>query len=151
MTKLENKNIHYIICGKGKLLNKLKTLAKELQVDDKISFLGFRKDIIEITKVSDIFIFPSLQEGLPVALMEAMASGLPVICSNIRGNEDLIIDEKGGYLIEPYDVDRFAEKINSLIENKELIEKFKNNNLSEIKLFDTFEVGLRMRQIYSLR
>ncbi|WP_242945890.1 glycosyltransferase [Anaerobranca californiensis] len=51
--------------------------------------------------MSDLFAFPSYREGLPVSLMEAMASGLPIVCSNIRGNSDLIEDGKGGYLIEP--------------------------------------------------
>lgn len=77
-------------CKKEELIK----LSKELNLQEKVEFLGYRQDVKEILKASDIFCFPSKQEGLPVALMEAMASGLPVICSDIRGNKDLIEDKR---------------------------------------------------------
>lgn len=83
-------NIHYAICGHGQLDNYLAQLVEELDVTDMVTFLGYREDILEVYQTADIFIFPSYQEGLPVALLEAMASGLPVICSDIRGNQDLM-------------------------------------------------------------
>ena len=98
LSQLEDKNIVYAICGKGQLHDYLNNLARRLNILDRVFFLGFRTDIIEICKSSDIFVFPSLQEGLPVALMEAMACGLPVVCSQIRGNVDLITDGVNGYL-----------------------------------------------------
>lgn len=69
---------------------KLKNLVTDLQLNDQVLFLGYRKDVFEIYRIADIFVFPSIREGMPVALMEAMASNLPVICSNIRGNRELI-------------------------------------------------------------
>lgn len=94
-------NVTYIICGQGDLKDHLNYLAKQYNVD--LRLLGFRSDRIELMKMSDIFIFPSLQEGLPVALMEAIACELPCIASKIRGNIDLIVDEKNGYLINTKD------------------------------------------------
>ena len=61
--------------------------------------LGYRSDIIELLKISDCFVFPSLREGLPVALMEAITCGLFIVCSNIRGNTDLVEGNMTGYLL----------------------------------------------------
>lgn len=81
-----------LICGTGAQEETLKAKAKELDIEHKIHFLGFRIDIFEILKAADVFVFPSKQEGLPVALMEAMAAGLPCVASRIRGNVDLLPD-----------------------------------------------------------
>ncbi|WP_375152672.1 glycosyltransferase [Enterococcus mundtii] len=64
----------------------------------KIELLGYRNDVIEIMKISDLFVFPSKREGLPVSVMEAMANGVPVMASNIRGNMDLITQGENGIL-----------------------------------------------------
>src|SRR5699024_7176133 len=98
IAKAENKNIHYAIAGQGLLKLGLHELAIALNISSQIHFLGYRKDIPELLSAADIFVFPSLREGLSVSLMEAMASGLPVIASDIRGNIDLIDVNKGGYL-----------------------------------------------------
>lgn len=84
------KNVHYLICGVGPLKEQHEELAKKLEVSDRLHLLGYRNDVIKIMKSCDIFVFPSKREGLSVALMEAMACGLPCIASKIRGNVDLI-------------------------------------------------------------
>ena len=90
LSKLKDKNFVYIICGRGPLLEQLKELAVQLGLEKKVKLLGFRKDIAEICKIADLFVFPSIHEGLPVALMEAIASNIPAIASDIRGNRDLL-------------------------------------------------------------
>lgn len=120
LSQIKDKNFIYLICGRGVLMEYLKNLTKQLGLESKVKFLGFRKDIAEICKTSDLFIFPSYQEGLPVALMEAMAAGLPIIASNVRGNRDLIEKEN---LFEPNDVKTLTsliEKQIELIRQKEL-------------------------------
>ena len=97
LSQLDDRSVVYAICGKGPLRGYLQDLARHLNVLDRVFFLGFRTDIIEICKASDIFVFPSLQEGLPVALMEAMVCNLTIVCSNIRGNSDLIIVGQNGF------------------------------------------------------
>lgn len=145
LLRLNNSNVHYLICGQGSLEDYLRELVKELGLENQVHMLGFRKDIGEICKVSDAFAFLSYREGLSVALMEAMASGLPVICSNIRGNSDLIANEKGGYLLKPNDVGSLAEIIENLINNDilrinfgkhnaEIIEEFGIENIKEIMI-----------------
>ncbi len=116
---LEDKNIFYFICGVGEKKEELKRLANRLGVGKQVKFLGYRKDLDEIYKMADIFIFPSLQEGLPVSLMEAMASGLPCIVSNIRGSRDLIQNKKNGYLCKT----NTAKEYKSLIEHLLIEEK----------------------------
>lgn len=106
-------NVAYIILGFGPNKEKLEKLAKKEGVSNRVHFLGFRKNVYEILKQSDIFAFPSKREGLPLALMEAMNAGLPCVVSNIRGNNELIIQEKGGYLVS--DEKDYAAYLNKLI------------------------------------
>lgn len=90
LSKLDNKDFIYLICGKGELKEYLKNLAKELGVNDRVKFLGYRKDVLEICKVADLFVFPSKREGLPVSLIEAIACGVPCVASDVRGNRDIL-------------------------------------------------------------
>jgi len=149
LAKLKKENVVYLICGRGKLENYLKELAEKLGVGDKVKFLGFRNDIPEICKASDIFIFPSYQEGLPVAVMEAMAAGLPVICSNIRGNKDLIKNGQGGYLFEPRDVDGLVNYILKIIKDVESQVSMANLNKQNVSQYDKVYVKKVMNQIYA--
>lgn len=146
LAKLNNPKIIYYICGQGDLENYLKDMAQILNV--RVRFLGFRKDIPEICAISDMYIFPSYQEGLPVALMEAMASGLAVVCSSIRGNTDLIENDKGGYLVKPNDIDGFAVNIEKLIDDRNLRKTMAKNNVSEVKKFQKEIVEAKMETIY---
>ena len=140
--------IKYIICGKGEKKDYLDDLVQRLGLEVKVIFAGYRNDIDELLKMSDIFCFPSYREGLSVALMEAMAAGLPVICSNIRGNVDLIENVRGGYLSEPNDVVGFSENIKKLISDKNERIKMSNNNKKDIQKFGKIKVNNQMRQIY---
>ena len=83
---LNNDKIKYFIVGKGQLKEHLENLISDMNLQNQVTLLGFRTDVLELCKSADIFIFPSRQEGLPVALMEAMACKTMVLCSAIRGN-----------------------------------------------------------------
>ncbi len=146
IAKLNNDNIVYIICGIGKLEKELAKLADKLKV--KVIFPGYRNDIKHYYTIADIFAFPSLQEGLPVALMEAMASGLPIICSYIRGNTDLIENCVGGYLIDSKDIEQFAERINTMIQNKRMRDEMALINKKTISNYDEKIVSYIMKNIY---
>lgn len=146
--KIDNPKIHYIICGQGKLDGYLKNLSKETGIENQVHLLGFRKDIPELCKVSDVFALPSYREGLSVALMEAMANGLPVVCSKIRGNSDLIEYEKGGYLVEPGDIVGFANYIKDLIEDNRLRSEFGSFNHKKIEDYSIENVLSGMEEIY---
>ena len=110
-------------------------------------FGGFRYDINEILKAADVFVFPSFQEGLPVSVMEAMAAGLPVICSDIRGNRDLI-DKKGGFLVKPDDVHGICRGIDKLAADPELRSKMGAYNKMQANKYDIHMVLSKMQKIY---
>lgn len=148
LDKINCKDIHYCIVGRGNLQQYLIELSRDLDLDKNIHLLGFRNDINEICNVSDIFCFPSKQEGLPVALMEAMASGKPIICSNIRGNVDLVKDRHNGYLCNENSVEEFKRAIEILISNKNIQQKMAYNNKNDISRFDIKIVMEEMIKIY---
>jgi glycosyltransferase involved in cell wall biosynthesis len=147
-SKADINNGYYIICGFGQLDQELKSEAVRLGILDKVIFSGFRLDAKEIMRAADVFVFPSFQEGLSVALMEAMACSLPCISSNIRGNVDLIDVEKGGLLFEPNDVETFAEHLKNLAENSEVRAQYGAYNSIKIKTYDLKNVQEIMRKEY---
>lgn len=148
LAQLKNDNYIFLICGRGVLENHLKSIAVDLGIDDKVRFLGFRNDISEICIASDIFVFPSYQEGLPVSVMEAMSAGLPVIGSRIRGNTDLIKDGNGGFLHETEDYVSIAKSIDKVIEDESLRAKMSVSNKNEVKKYDKKVIKDRMRDLY---
>ena len=148
MEKLNRKKVVYLICGRGKLEGYLKELTKILGLEDKVRFLGFRNDVSEICLASDVFVFPSYQEGLSVSVMEAMSAGLPIICSSIRGNIDLIKNSKGGYLLKPEDVDGFANCILKVLDDAELRLFMGAQNKETVKQFDISNIKKEMSKIY---
>ena len=148
IAECRNPNLHYLICGKGPELKNLQYLAKEKGIEKQIHFLGYRTDIKELLKVADIFMFTTLQEGMPRSMMEAMASGLPCIASKIRGNVDLLEDGKGGYLVPVDDVRVIADKLRKLALDTELRKKMSERNLIKIKDFDTAKVKEIIGKIY---
>lgn len=117
LANISIKNCYLVICGDGPLKNDLENLCKKLCIQDRVIFLGFRKDLHEIYKIADVFLFPSFQEGLSVALLGAMASGLPVVCSRIRGNVDLIQENLGGYLCKTTDVKSYVKYLKKILED----------------------------------
>lgn len=146
---LNKDNVIYIVCGQGDREKYLKDMARKLGVSGNVKFLGFRNDLPEIYKTADLFAFPSFREGLSVSLMEAMASGLPVVCSDIRGNNDLIEDNSGGILIKPDDAQGFCHAITLLInEYEDLGVKMGLFNQERIKEFDKNNIKRKMYDIY---
>lgn len=145
LSKLKDKNFIYLICGRGVLKEYLERKIQELHLENKAKLLGYRNDVIEILKIADLFIFPSKREGLPVSVIEAMAAGLPVIASNVRGNRDLIAKEN---LFEPDDVavlTNLIKKQLEAIQNKEL-KKVAYANLEQYSLKNVLK---QMAEIYT--
>lgn len=144
LSKLKDKNFIYLICGRGVLKEYLERKIQELHLENKAKLLGYRSDVIEILKISDLFIFPSKREGLPVSVIEAMVCKLPVIASNVRGNRDLIAKEN---LFEPNDVAALTNLIKKQLEaiqNKEL-KKVDYANLEQYSLKNVLK---QMTEIY---
>lgn len=118
--QLRDKNIHYLLCGKGDQRQNLEKLATELGVEDRVHFLGYRKDVVDICSQADVYVMPSLREGLPIASLEAMYCGLPLVTSNIRGLVDVMEHGVTGYMCFPNDVQGFSDGIRELKEHPDL-------------------------------
>lgn len=147
LAKMDNKNVHYLLCGTGSKKDYLFELAKKNGISNRVHMLGYRNDINEICQISDLFVFPSKQEGLPVALMEAIACRLPVICSNIRGNNDLVTLKK--YLFDYNDIDKVKMCIENAINKLSTLreeQKTLYNNLTEYSLGNVIRI---MSEIYN--
>lgn len=135
MSLIKNKNVYYFIVGDGELKQELEKKIDKLSLGKKVYLIGYRSDINELCNSADMFILPSIHEGLSVALMESMACGKPVIASKIRGNVDLV-DKEGGYLIPTFDIHGYARAIDSLAGSVNKRLKFGDYNKEKIKEFD---------------
>lgn len=147
LNALEKSNFYYLICGVGPNEEMLRASAKRLGVN--LFLAGYRTDIPDIIHASDIFAFPSYHEGLPVALLEAMAGGLPVVCSKIRGNVDVVKDGKNGYLVEAGNVSEWKRRINDLATNVDIKEQFTKKSEESIKEYAKERVITELKRIYA--
>ena len=149
MAQLGHTDLHYVIAGKGALKEHLEKLAQELGVSKQLHLLGFRTDVKELFKMADFFAHPSFREGLSVAVMEAMASALPVICTEIRGNVDLIEKNKGGCLFKPDEQNTAYQALKSMMESPAR----KSMGLYNLKKAESLDIKVvleLMRKIYTL-
>ncbi len=139
--------IRYLLCGSGGSEAQLKDMVMRSGLSECVTFLGYRSDIPEICGAGDLFLFMSLREGLPVALMEAMAGGLPVVCSDIRGNRDLVENGVNGFFAE-MNAEDVATMICKLRENESLRKSLGSNAKQQIKQFELCNVLEMMKEIY---
>lgn len=146
--KLKRDDVYYVICGVGPNRDKLEQLSQQLGLGKKVVLAGYRRDIPEILHASDIFAFPSFHEGLPVSLMEAMTAGLPVVCSKIRGNVDLIEEGKGGYLCDPSSSEDFSNALNNLIYNNFTYTKMVKTNQNKSEYYSLMNVLNELVSLY---
>src|SRR6266404_1396225 len=112
--------VRFLFVGDGPLRSRLESQVQELQLQDHVFFLGRRKDVPQILSRSDLFVFPSLAEGLPNAILEAGASGLPIIATPVGGIPEIIIHNVTGLLVPPGDSQALAESILWVLKNPEL-------------------------------
>lgn len=149
LSKFSGERYHYYICGQGELQAYLTNVTRRFNLEDKVTLLGYRDDVYELYQAADIFMFPSKREGLSVALMEAMASGLPVICSKIRGNTDLITDGKEGFLVKKAtDSKKIKDKLEKLFIDDYLRKDMKIEAELRMKGFSKEVVEEKMAKIY---
>ena len=131
-------NVHYVICGSGQLIDQLKKLTEDISVSDRVIFAGYRTDLPDFYHMADAFVFPSFREGLPVALMEAMASGLVCVAARNRGTNDLLPDSRLRF--DPSNKSEILDKIRHALEddntdevsrNREILSRFRLENVLE--------------------
>jgi len=150
LSKLNKTNFHYLIVGNGEDEQKLQKAVNELLLRDKVSFLGFRRDVPELLTASDVFILTSRREGLPKAVMEAMAVGLPIIATDVRGNKDLVKSGENGYLVSLDDAEQTAIGIDRLIDSEDLQRSMGGKSKELVKQYDLKNIIPQMEEIYDL-
>ncbi len=135
--------IKYCIVGDGEEKSELLKLAKNLKVETCVNFLGFYKNARELLSGADIFLLPSRTENLPFSLLEAGFVGLPVICTNVGGNSEVIKDMQNGILVHPRNSKEIKEAILYLLDHPEKEEEFANEIRKTITNFFSFERTLK--------
>ena len=150
IAQANNKKLHYVIAGEGELWDYLNKTIMELNLSNQIHLLGYRQDILQLCNCCQIFALPSLQEGLSVALMEAMACGKPIIASKIRGNIDLIDGERGGILVDANDIPEYAKAIILLSDNEKLRKEYGEYNKTKIQGFSLEIVENQLLDIFQM-
>ena len=103
LARLRDPNLYYVVCGRGELQQAHEDYVRTHGLEGRVFFMGYRNDVKDFYAMADAFVFPSFREGLSVSVMEAMASGLPVLASRIRGNTDILEEGVNGFLFDPAD------------------------------------------------
>ena len=141
--------VRLALAGSGPLLPACRELAERLGIADRVDFLGYRDDVAELLPACDIAVASSFREGLPVNIMEAMASGLPVIAAENRGHHELVADGVNGYLVDPNDADGFARRMEELAADEALRRRMGEESLARVAAYSVQEVKERLGQIYA--
>lgn len=146
----ERNNIfRLLIVGADNYEGRYVQLAKETGVQDKVDFLGHREDIDELIHASDIAVGSSIREGLPVNVMEALASGLPVVLSDNRGHRVLAVNGKNGYIVPVNDCVKMAERIEEITFDQKKYEEFSKNAVELVKPYSKESVLGELKGIYN--
>lgn len=142
IAKLKNPKIKYVIAGRGQLDKYLENLSKELYINNQFILLGYRSDVAELYKCVDVFILPSIREGLNVSLMEAMVNNVICLASRIRGNIDLINND---YLFDPMNEDEVARLLLNVNTNNQF---YKENYIIKRNMIDKNEIIKTNKELY---
>ena len=138
----------FIIVGDGKLEFELKQLTKELGIEDKVIFTGFRKDVLEIMNTFDIFVLSSAWEGMPVALLEAMALSKPVVVTAVGGCPELIKEGENGFLVKPSNDIELARAVVTILSDSRLAGRMGHNSRKRTEQFSVHTMVKKTEKLY---
>jgi glycosyltransferase EpsD len=141
-------NIKLLLAGSGPLRDEYKNQALQLGVNENIDFLGYRSDIDKLLMLSDLAVSSSRQEGLPVNVMEAMATGLPLVVTDSRGNRDLVRNGENGMVVGIDDREGLARAIQDLYRSESLRVEFSRKNQEAVKRYALERIVHEMGEIY---
>jgi len=124
---------HLIIVGEGELSLTLQTLKNTLKLNRSVHFLGSRNDVPELLQAMDVFVISSLWEGLPLVLLEAMASGVPLVATRVGGVPEVVAYGEEGLLVPPGDSDSLAQAITRVLREPSLGQQFADKALQKVR------------------
>jgi glycosyltransferase involved in cell wall biosynthesis len=139
-----------LIVGDGEEKNNLENLVKKLNLNVCATFIGMvpNETVPEYMVASDVFVLPSLSEGFPVVILEAMASALPIVTTKVRGLPEIIKNGVNGILVEPRNSEEIAEKVLLLLNNNELRQRISEKNKEKVKKYGWEDVAGKLEEIY---
>ncbi|MCP9447043.1 MAG: glycosyltransferase [Nitrospira sp.] len=147
----EHPDVQFVLVGDGPIRKELEGEVKNKPFRDQVFFLGERRDVPEILGIMDVFVFPSLSEGMAIAVVEAMASRLPVVASHIRPLSDIVIHEKTGLLVEPRSPHAIAWAVNRLLQDDHLRSMMGEAGRERVaQYFTDDKMVRRIEEIYTL-
>jgi len=141
-------NMKFVFVGDGKYLKQMRDLTRESNIEANVIFTGEQKNLADYYSIFDIFIFPTLWEGMPYVLLEAMASRLAIICSAIPNLLEVIKPNFSALTIDPLDMDDLFQKVSSLYQDTALREKIAQNAMIESTQYDESEVIPKIAAVY---
>ncbi len=141
-------NARLVLVGDGPERQNMELLTRDLNLEDKVLFLGVQEDIRDILCISDLFVLTSESESFGLVLLEAMAMGCPIVASNTGGIPEVVRDGVEGKLCPVNDVDAFAKAISHILTNPELHKKYVANALQRVKSFDTTQIIPKYEALY---
>jgi L-malate glycosyltransferase len=146
-------DVTFLIVGREKIngeIRRLEDLTEKLGIRERVIFTGFREDVFDLIRIFDLFVLPSLFEGLSVALLEAMSMGKPAIATSVGGIPEVIEDGFNGFLVPPKNPEALAERISQLLQDHALRSKMSQNAAQVVReRFDVQEMVRRIEQVYS--
>ncbi len=148
---LQNDSIRFLVVGEGPSEKELKALARRYKIEEKVIFAGYRKDIPELFKAMDVFVISSYSEGGPIVLLEAMASGVPVVSTRVGGIPEVIEDGQTGLLVPPGKEEELAEKIMKLLKQPDLRRSIQEKALKKVRQEFTTDRAVEKTQALYLR
>ena len=141
---------YLFIAGTGEERNELKELVKELDLENDLYFLGYisGEEKYSLMKSANVLVLPSLWESLPIAVLEGMACGKPIIASNVGGVPYLVDDGVNGFLVQPGEVNELADKIITLLKDKKLQEAMGRESLNRSEDFEWNKIAEKTFEAY---
>ncbi|MCP4378940.1 MAG: glycosyltransferase [bacterium] len=141
----EEPSVRFLLAGDGPLREELEQRAREMNLGNRVIFPGYRNDVPVLISAYDTYVLPSLWEGLPLALLEALAIGTPIICTMVGGNPEVVEDGVNGFLVTPRDPAQIADRILHMKRSGDFIDRVRKSN--QKRFVDEFSLD-RMTENY---
>ncbi|HOT84889.1 MAG TPA: glycosyltransferase family 4 protein [Methanofastidiosum sp.] len=136
--------------GDGEDIEKCISLVKDLFLNDNVEFLGFRKDITQLINKTKVLLLTSESEGMPSAIIEAMACGVPVVSSDVGDIGDIVVDGKNGFLVEKFDdVSSYRDRIIKILSDKKVYKKMSEESLKVRNIHSVDNASRIWKEIFS--
>jgi glycosyltransferase involved in cell wall biosynthesis len=148
---LSHPDVRLFLVGNGPLRNELEHLVTKVDLETCVNFCGriTNDKVPDYIVASDIFVLPSLSEGLPIVILEAMAGGLPIIASKVGGIPEIVIEKENGLLFEPKKPEQITKQISFLLDNNDLKHQISRNNKEKIKYYSWENITDKLENIYT--